>query len=311
MKILLAGASGQLGQELLALLTPYGEVTIVDLLVEPPLSPERIRMDLSDLNRVEILLNRLQPDLLVNAAAYTAVDNAENDPFLSFRLNADFPGCVSRWAERNSAFLFHYSTDYVFDGQKGQPYQEKDETGPLNVYGESKLAGEWAIAASKCRHIILRTSWVYSGHGNNFVLSMLRLARERPSLNIVCDQSGCPTWARNLARVSGEITGQLLQRKTETERDGIYHYCDSTVTTWYDFARSIFSTAGELGLLDKLPETTPVKTSEFPQTAKRPAFSVLDTSAVRHAFGIQPGELNDSLNKCLQELQDHAGVAGS
>ena len=305
MKILLAGASGQLGQELLPLLARYGEVTTVDLLVEPPLSPERIRMDLSDLNRVEILLNRLQPDLVFNAAAYTAVDRAEDDSVLAFRLNADLPGCMARWVERNGAFLFHYSTDYVFDGQKGQPYQENDETGPLNVYGESKLAGEWAITASKCRHMILRTSWVYSGHGSNFVLSMLRLARERPSLNIVSDQTGCPTWARNLAQASSDITGQLLQRKSESGRDGLYHYCDSTVVSWYDFAHSIFSAAGELGLLENQPETTAVESSEFPQIAQRPAFSVLDTSAVRQAFEIRQGELNDSLERCLRELQSY------
>jgi dTDP-4-dehydrorhamnose reductase len=212
---------------------------------------------------------------------------------------------MARWAERNGAFLFHYSTDYVFDGQKGQPYQENDETGPLNVYGESKLAGEWAIAASKCRHVILRTSWVYSGHGSNFVLSMLRLARERPSLSIVSDQTGCPTWARNLAQASSDITGQLLQKKSESGRDGLYHYCDSTVVSWYDFAHSIFSTAGELGLLENQPETTAVESSEFPQIAQRPAFSVLDTSAVRQAFEIRQGELNDSLERCLRELQSY------
>jgi dTDP-4-dehydrorhamnose reductase len=305
MRILLAGASGQLGQELLPLLVRYGEVSTVDLLVEPPLSPERIRMDLSDLNRVEILLNRLQPDLVVNAAAYTAVDRAEDESALAFRLNADLPGCMARWAERSGAFLFHYSTDYVFDGEKGQPYDENDETGPLNVYGESKLAGEWAIASSNCRHVILRTCWVYSGHGSNFVLSMLRLARERPALNIVSDQTGCPTWARNLAQVSSDIIGQLLKRKSDTSRDGLYHYCDSTVTSWYDFAHLIFSIAEEMGLLENQPETTPVESSEFPQIAQRPAFSVLDTSAVGKAFEIQRGELNESLELCLRELRNH------
>ncbi len=303
MKILLAGASGQLGQELLPLLARFGEMTTVDLLVEPPLSPERIRMDLSDLNRVEILLNRMQPDLVFNAAAFTAVDRAEDDSVLAFRMNADLPGCMARWAERNGAMLFHYSTDYVFDGEKGEPYQENDETGPLNVYGESKLAGEWAIASSKCRHVILRTSWVYSGHGSNFVLSMLRLARERPSLNIVSDQTGCPTWARNLAQVSSDIIGQLLQHKSETGRDGLYHYCDSTVTSWYNFARLIFSTAGELGLLESQPESTAVNSSEFPQIAQRPIFSVLDTSAVRQTFDIRQGALNESLKLCLRELK--------
>jgi dTDP-4-dehydrorhamnose reductase len=153
--------------------------------------------------------------------------------------------------------------------------------------------------------VILRTSWVYSGHGSNFVLSMLRLARERPSLSIVSDQTGCPTWARNLAQASSDITGQLLQRKSESGRDGLYHYCDSTVVSWYDFAHSIFSAAGELGLLENQPETTAVESSEFPQIAQRPAFSVLDTSAVRQAFEIRQGELNDSLERCLRELQSY------
>lgn len=305
MKILLAGASGQLGQELLPLLARYGDVSTVDLLVEPPLSPERIRMDLSDLNQVEILLNRLRPDLVFNAAAYTAVDRAEDETVAAFRLNADLPGCMARWAKRNDALLFHYSTDYVFDGEKEQPYLEEDETGPLNTYGESKLAGEWAIASCKCRYVILRTSWVYSGHGSNFVLNMLRLARERPSLNIVSDQTGCPTWARNLASVSSDITGQLLQRKSETGRDGLYHYCDNTVTSWYDFARLIFSTAANLGLLEDQPETTPVKSADFPQIAQRPAFSVLNTSAIRQAFEIRQGELDESLKRCLRELLNH------
>jgi dTDP-4-dehydrorhamnose reductase len=304
MKILLAGASGQLGQELLPLLARQGDVTTVDCLVDAPLSPERVKMDLADLNRVEIFLNRLRPDLLVNAAAYTAVDAAENDSAPAFRLNADLPGCMARWAERNDAMLVHYSTDYVFDGEKDQAYLEKDETRPLNVYGESKLAGEWAIVASKCRHIILRSSWVYSAHGSNFVLSMLRLARERPVLNIVSDQTGCPTWARNLAHVSDEIIGQLLLRKSETERDGLYHYCDRTVVSWYDFARSIFSVAEELGMLTRQPETKPVNSTEFRQVAERPAWSVLDTTAIRQAFKIEPSGMKKSLRTCLQELRD-------
>ncbi len=304
MKILLAGSSGQLGQELFPLLTRLGDVTIVDRVLDAPLSPARVKMDLSDLNRVEIFLNRLRPDLIVNAAAYTAVDAAERDSYPAFRLNADLPGCMARWAQRNGVFLFHYSTDYVFDGEKGQAYVEDDETRPLNVYGESKLAGEWAVTASKCRHIVLRTSWVYSAHGSNFVLSMLRLARERPALNIVSDQTGCPTWARNLASASGDIIGQLLTHKSETERDGLYHYCDGTVVSWYDFARSIFSTAEDLGMLNGQPETTPVNSTEFPQVAERPDFSVLNTTAIRKVFGIEPGELGPSLKICLRELQD-------
>ena len=303
MNILLTGASGQLGQELLPLLSQLGTVTTVDRNVDLPLTPERLKMDLGDLNQVEILLNRLCPDLVVNAAAFTAVDRAEDDSPPAFRLNADLPGCIARWASRNSSFLFHYSTDYVFDGQSDQPYKETDETFPLNVYGDSKRAGEWAIAASKCRHIILRSSWVYSTHGNNFVLNMLRLAREHPELSIVDDQIGCPTWARNLARVSGEVTGCLLKHKTDSKYDGLYHYCDGTVTSWLEFARTIFSTAVILGLLDEMPITHPVKSTNYSQVAQRPLFSVLDTSAIRNTFGVESVGLYESLVLCLEEYR--------
>jgi dTDP-4-dehydrorhamnose reductase len=304
MNILLTGASGQLGQELLPLLSQLGTVTTVDRKVELPLTPERLKLDLGDLNQVEILLNRLCPDLVVNAAGFTAVDRAEDDSPPAFRLNADLPGCIARWASRNGSFLFHYSTDYVFDGQSDQPYKETDETFPLNVYGDSKRAGEWAIAASKCRHITLRTSWVYSAHGNNFVLSMLRLAREHPELTIVDDQVGCPTWARNLAHVSHEVTGQLLKHKADSKNDGLYHYCDGTVCSWYQFARTIFSTAVVLGLLDEMPVTHPAKSANYSQVAQRPMFSVLDTSAIRKTFGIESAGMYESLTHCLEEIDN-------
>ena len=304
MNILLTGSSGQLGQELLPLLAQIGKVTTVDRNVDSAISPKCLKMDLSDLNRMEILLNRQHPDLVVNAAAYTAVDEAENDSESAFRINADLPGCIARWMERNGGLLLHFSTDYVFDGQKGQPYRETDETGPINVYGESKLAGEWAIAASNCRFLVLRTSWVYSAHGSNFVLSMLRLARERSELSIVSDQTGCPTWARNLASASVKVMGRLVKYKTESKNDGIYHYCDSTITTWYEFARSIFSTASGLDLLDEIPRMLPLNSSQYPQIAQRPGFSVLDTTAIQETFGVESMDLNASLAACLQEVDD-------
>jgi dTDP-4-dehydrorhamnose reductase len=304
MKILLTGASGQLGQELKPLLDAFGDVTSVDRQKGPPPSPSHLQQDLGELNRVEILLNRLQPDLIVNACAYTAVDAAETESSIAFRLNADLPGCLARWSHRNSALLLHYSTDYVFDGQNSDSYCEEDETGPLNVYGESKLAGEWAIGASGCRHVIVRTSWVYSGHGKNFVLSMLRLARERPALQIVNDQTGCPTWARNLANVSADVIRRLRAIKQESRLDGLYHYCDGTVTSWYDFARSIFTIALSLGLLDKAPDASPVNSSDYPQVAKRPTRSVLNTARIRRTFDLEAPGLQESLGACLQELQN-------
>lgn len=302
MNILLAGASGQLGQELLPKLQRLGCVISVDRELAEQ-GRQGIEQDLADLNRVEILLNRNRPDLIVNAAAYTAVDRAESDPFPAFRVNAELPGCLARWAERNERLLLHYSTDYVFDGASERPYVEQDQTGPRNVYGESKLAGEWAIVASRCRHFILRTSWVYSAHGNNFVLSMLRLARERPALNVVSDQTGCPTWARNLARVSVQLVEAVRTTAADKVTWGIYHYCDASALSWYDFARTIFGMAAELGLLARLPDMTAVKSTEYPQTAERPLYSVLDTSAIRRAFDVEPAALEPSLRACLEELK--------
>ena len=302
MKILLTGASGQLGQELLPGLQALGEVTKVDRTVA---GQDRLtlRQDLGDLNRVEILLNRLRPDLVVNAAAYTAVDLAEDDHLTAFRINADLPGCLARWSQRSGALLVHYSTDYVFSGEAREPYREGDPTGPLNTYGDSKRAGEWQVAASDCRHLLLRTSWVYSGHGNNFVLTMLRLARERRSLSVVADQVGCPTWARNLARVTAQMIAAVRGDAGAARRQGIWHYCDSGVVSWYDFAQAIFAAAFAAGLLERLPELTAVPSSGFPQAAERPRYSVLDTSAIRRDFGIVPAELGPSLRACIEEMK--------
>ncbi len=301
MNILLTGSSGQLGQELLPQLRGLGRVTLVDRSVADG-DRSTLKQDLAELNRVEILLNRTRPDVVVNAAAYTAVDRAESESEAAFRLNAELPGCLARWAERNGRFLLHYSTDYVFGGDAERPYGETDPTGPLNVYGESKLAGEWAIAASGCRHLVLRTSWVYSAHGNNFVLTMLRLARERPELSIVSDQTGCPTWARNLAAVSRRLLERARSGTGAEAVSGLYHYCDGDAVNWYDFARAIFATAQQLGLLERLPVTKPVPSSGFPQVAERPLNSVLDTTVVRETFGIEPAGLRDSLRTCLEEL---------
>lgn len=301
MRVLLTGASGQLGQELAPRLQTLGEVVRVDRAVGGD-DRQTLQQDLGDLNRVEILLNRTRPDLVVNAAAYTAVDRAEEDSTAAFRINAELPGCLARWSQRNGGLLVHYSTDYVFSGESERPYRETDPTGPLNVYGESKLAGERAIADSGCRHLVLRTSWVYSGRGNNFLLTMLRLARERPSLSIVADQVGCPTWARNLARVTGRLIAALGR---DDGRVGTWHYCDSGVVSWYDFARAIFTEAHAAGLLERLPQTTAVPSSGFPQAARRPLYSVLDTSAIRRDFGIEPAAFEASLRSCIEDMKKH------
>jgi dTDP-4-dehydrorhamnose reductase len=304
LNILLTGSSGQLGRELRPQLQHLGIVSQVDRSVESG-NKEILKQDLGDLNRVEIFLNRTSPDIIVNAAAFTAVDLAEDDNVTAFRINAELPGCLARWSERNNCLLLHYSTDYVFSGEATCPYAEQDQTWPLNTYGDSKRAGEWAIAASKCRHIILRTSWIYSGIGNNFLLTMLRLARERPSLSIVSDQTGCPTWARNLAEVSRKVISRLSTDVPVSRLQGIYHYCDGDAVSWYDFARAIFRAATSIGLIERVPEMTAVKSSDFPQIAERPLFSVLDTAKIRKDFGIEPAGLHQSLQSCLEEMAEN------
>lgn len=299
MKILLTGASGQLGQELQTSLAGFGQVVSVDRF---PAGYSSIEMDLSDLRQLEDLLDRQSPDVVINAAAYTAVDKAESEHRTAFQINAELPAALGRWCKRNDRFLLHYSTDYVFPGDSDRPYVEGDLVGPLGVYGESKLAGEWAIGASHCRHVILRTSWVYSTHGSNFVLNMLRLARQRSELSIVSDQTGCPTWARNLARASAIVLRLASEAGTDTARQGIFHYCDSSVSTWYDFARLIFELALELNLLHEIPRLKPVRSTEFPQVALRPAYSVLNTGSIRKVFGVSPPALESSLRACLTEL---------
>jgi dTDP-4-dehydrorhamnose reductase len=307
MKILLTGSAGQLGREILPLLMRMGEVTRVDRDRGAP-DAHFLQRDLRDLEGLDSLLHGLQPELIINAAAYTAVDRAETDAEAAFRVNADLPGYLARWSKQRGSLLVHYSTDYVFSGEISRPYRETDSTGPLSVYAESKLNGERAIAASGCRHAVLRTSWLYSGHGNNFVLTMLRLARERSSLRVVDDQVGCPTWARNVARSTIEVITHIRSNPPGSRDHGTWHLCDSGIVSWYDFARAIFEIALEVGLLEKAPEVRAIPTSEYPLAAERPRFSALDTSAIGQAFGIAPAGLQDSLRACLEELKGHDEV---
>lgn len=304
LKIVLTGAAGQLGQELRPRLARLGELFCVDR------EPGRVRradwlsIDLADEGQVEVMLNRSQPDLIINAAAYTAVDQAENETDRAFQVNARAPGRMARWAERNDKALLHYSTDYVFDGQQQRPYREDDLPAPINAYGESKLAGEAAIQASGCRHLILRSSWIYSMHGKNFVLTMLDLARRQPKLRVVADQVGCPTWARNLAEYSlGAIKAGLLRRKRLPL--GLYHCCDRDALSWHDFARQVFETGVSLGILERVPELQAITSGEYPQLAKRPHWSVLDTSAAQRDLKLKPAALATSLQQCLQEYGNH------
>lgn len=301
MNTLLTGAAGQLGSELLPLLSARGCVIATDRSVSRSATATWVEMDIADGVELESLLTRFQPDLIVNTAAYTAVDQAEQDPETAYAVNAELPARLASWAKNNNAPLIHYSTDYVFDGKAARPYLESDLPAPQNVYGASKLAGEQAIESSGCEHITLRTSWVYSSHGKNFVLSMLDLARRGLSLKIVNDQRGCPTWAGNLARASNAVVEEWRSAGIKN-RNGLFHYCDDSPVSWYEFARMIFSCAVRAGLLESEPELAPVPGSEFPQPAKRPEWSILSTSKIERVFNIHPASCKQSVEAVMDEI---------
>ena len=305
MNILLTGAAGQLGSELLPLLSGRGNLTATDRSKHVSSTVNWVEMDIGNGAQLEALLNRLQPALIVNTAAYTAVDQAEADPDTAFEINAELPARLADWSKRNDARLLHYSTDYVFDGETSRPYLETDTPNPQNIYGESKLAGERAIEAAACKHVTLRTSWVYSSHGKNFVLSMLELARKGTSLKVVDDQHGCPTWARNLAYASIAVI-DAWQTSAHAGSKGVFHYCDDRSLSWFDFARVIFRNAIKAGILDGEPALAPVPGSEFPQPARRPRCSVLDTGRINSVFGIKPAAFESSLQAVIDEIKTRA-----
>lgn len=301
MNILLIGASGQLGTELLPLLAKKGRVTPTDRSPPGASQPHWVQMDIADSSAVERLLNQQRPSLIVNAAAYTAVDQAEVDQSVAHDVNARFPGQLAHWANKNDALLIHYSTDYVFNGNASAPYLESDKPDPQNVYGESKLAGEKAISASGCKYTTLRTSWVYSSHGKNFVLSMLNLARRGIPLSVVDDQRGCPTWAGSLARASDKVIEHWHNEESGRYR-GVFHYCDDRQLSWYEFADAVFKSAVSAGLLDQLPELKPIPSVDFPQPASRPSWSVLDTGKIEEIFNIQSAAFEESLTTVIKEV---------
>lgn len=262
MRILLTGPSGQVGAALLEALPRLGEVV----------AASRAGLDLASPDSIRRAVRDARPEVIVNAAAYTAVDKAESERDAAFAANAIAPGVLGEEAERAGALLVHYSTDYVFDGAKPAPYIEEDEPNPINVYGASKLAGERAIAASGCRHLILRTSWVYGPRGRNFYLTMLRLAKERPELRVVDDQVGAPTSSLEIARATATLLGKGAQ--------GHYHMTAAGETSWCGFARAILSRAG------LATPVVPIATADYPTPARRPRNSRLDCSRLRADFGV-------------------------
>lgn len=288
MKLFITGASGQVGWELGRQSPELGFETE---------AKTRLELDITNREDVADLVIRVRPDVIINAAAYTAVDAAESEPESSDAVNRKAPEILAELARDMSIPLIHISTDYVFDGTKSTPYTESDPIKPVNAYGATKAAGEKAIRNTWRRHIIVRTSWVYGVHGRNFVKTMLNLARERETLRIVNDQSGCPTFAADLARALLEISRQVLQGN---ENWGTYHYCGKGRTTWYDFALKIFELAEDCFEL-KVKSVEPVPTTEYPTPAVRPMNSVMDCSRLAEAFGIYPPPWEESLKKMIQE----------
>jgi len=292
--ILLTGCQGQVGWELARTLLPLGEV----------FAANRSQADLSDLDGLRRAVQTIKPDVIVNAAAYTAVDKAETDQESAFLINAQAPGVLAEEAAKIGALLIHYSTDYVFDGSKAGAYSEDDQTNPLNVYGLSKLAGEQAIQASKADYLILRTTWVYAARGHNFVKSILRLAAEREELNIVADQIGAPTWARLIAESSAHILRQAQQeRRQGTFNSGIYNLTSTGETSWHGFAEMIIELAKQQSALPiKTQRINPVPTTAYPLPAIRPANSRLSTQRLQQHYQLTLPSWKTALQLCMDDI---------
>lgn len=285
MRILLTGITGQVGYELQRSLQGLGEIVAVD----------RQRMDLADLDQVRRVVRAVKPELIVNPAAYTAVDRAESEPELVRRINAEAPGLMAEEARALGAAMIHYSTDYVFDGTKGGAYAEDDQVGPINAYGKTKLEGERAIEAAGIPHLILRTSWVYGMRGKNFLLTVLRLAQERDELRMVADQRGAPTWCRTIADTTAHIIARVASLAPGAEHkpfaqallgySGTYHLTAQGQTTWCGFTEAIMAQAivNHPSVANK-PRVTPIVTSDYPLPARRPANSVLSCQRLLSTF---------------------------
>jgi dTDP-4-dehydrorhamnose reductase len=296
LKILLLGAAGQVGTELRRSLAGLGD--LVPATRDGKL-PDGAACEAADFDAPESLrplILRTMPDVVVNAAAYTAVDRAESEPEAAFRANAEAPAVLADACKACDALFVHYSTDYVFDGAGTRPYREDDPTAPLGVYGASKLAGEEAVRSSGARHLILRTAWVYAAHGSNFLLTMLRLARERDRLKVVADQQGSPTSAGVIA----DITARIL--KQGITQSGIRHLTTSGQTSWHGFAEAIFAAAIARGVLERAPVVDPIATSDYPTPARRPAFSVLDNRRLQAEYAIELPDWRDGLDRVIAEL---------
>jgi len=300
-KILLIGANGQVGNDLHEKLPVVGEV--VSAAIE---GNQDLVIDLTSRDSIVNTVRDVKPDLVVNAAAYTAVDKAEDEPELARQINAEAVGVLADACKIGGAGLVHYSTDYVFDGKATTPYREDAFTNPANVYGATKLAGEAAILDSGVPHLILRTSWVYSTHGHNFLLTMLRLAQEKDELDIVDDQHGTPTWASTIADATVHALLTFPEKEAPAQAlekiGGTYNVTAEGHTTWFGFATFLLGYATQLSLVKHQPDLSPVTTAEFPTKATRPAWSVLDNSRFAAAFGWTPPPWQAAVRHCLDKL---------
>jgi dTDP-4-dehydrorhamnose reductase len=298
-RILLTGATGQVGGELLEMLKPLGEV----------IAPTRTQMDLANASSVRETIRAVRPRWIVNPGAYTAVDKAESEPELAYAINAEAVKVVGHEAKAIGAGVIHFSTDYVFDGSGSAPYRETDTTGPVSVYGASKLAGEMGLAESGADHFIFRTSWVYGTREKNFLLTILKLARERETLRVVADQYGAPTWSRDLAEMTADVIGQCeaAARRRELapvlgEMGGVYHAAGAGETTWYGFAAEAVRLQREREPRVRFAEIEAIPTVAYPTPAKRPANSRMNCSKLVERLGWKMMDWQDSLRKVLTEL---------
>ncbi|MBP1087347.1 MULTISPECIES: dTDP-4-dehydrorhamnose reductase [Pseudomonas] len=300
MKILLLGKNGQVGWELQRALAPLGEVIALDRQ-----GADGLCGDLADLVRLAATVRALAPDVIVNAAAYTAVDKAESEPDLAMLINGEAPGVLAKEAAALGAWLIHYSTDYVFDGSGEQQWQESAPTGPLSVYGRSKLMGEQAIHASGAKALILRTSWVYAARGHNFAKTMLRLATERDSLNVVADQYGAPTGAELIADVTAQILHRVRADQNPAALAGIYHLAAAGETSWHGFAQFVLEHAARNGVALKVApdQIGAIPTEAYPVPAPRPRNSRLALSKLETAFQLKMPSWQQGAQRMLDEIQ--------
>jgi dTDP-4-dehydrorhamnose reductase len=307
MKILLLGANGQVGHELRRSLAPLGDVVTATRNGELADGSRCVAADLANAASLASALDQADAETIVNGAAYTAVDRAEDEPGLADRVNHRALGEIGAWAAAHGARVVHYSTDYVFDGSASRPYREDDATAPIGVYGRSKLAGEQALAASGAEHLVFRTAWVYASHGHNFMRTMLRLAAERDELRVVADQIGAPTPARWIAATTAAVLMQDIAPRATSDparaaHTGVFNLVAGGHCSWYDFASAIVDGAQRRGLVARAPRVVPIATADFPTRARRPAWSVLDGSRLENTFGLQLAHWRAGLDEILDEV---------